>query len=259
MGFRQNVEDVGEIGLEPGIRLSLSDSLTSLSNSSGLPTSQGMDAASRPSFRKFEFLNTPSRSKRGRRGPFIGVGDGDALAAHVVQVHLVLLLDALAQVLRGVSAEKDERLLVGPETFDDAGIVELRGVGGLPADTHAALVQTVEDVNEIIEEGMTALGVADEAAERTRRIDAILREVGLDPAEAGGEHGPASSPCGRRFSSVPVQWGGRVVFSRQGSGGETGRRKGLKIPWGAIPMRVRSPPRAFRDLSTGSGPPRSAR
>src|SRR5262245_33594557 len=52
----------------------------------------------------------------------------------------------LAQVLRGLQAiQSDEhRLLVGPETFDDAGVVELGGVGGLPADTAIALVQTID-------------------------------------------------------------------------------------------------------------------
>jgi len=37
-------------------------------------------------------------------------------------------------------------------------------------------------VNEIIAEGMSALGVGDSEQDRTMRIDALLREVGLDPA-----------------------------------------------------------------------------
>jgi selenide,water dikinase len=59
----------------------------------------------------------------------------------------------LAQVLRGVSGDKkDERLLVGPETFDDAGIVELGGVEGLPADTNLALVQTVDYFPPVVDD-----------------------------------------------------------------------------------------------------------
>ncbi|MCC6534632.1 MAG: dipeptide ABC transporter ATP-binding protein [Burkholderiales bacterium] len=37
-------------------------------------------------------------------------------------------------------------------------------------------------VSEILDEGMSALGVGSTAGERARRIDALLREVGLDPA-----------------------------------------------------------------------------
>jgi selenide,water dikinase len=55
-------------------------------------------------------------------------------------------------VLRGVSTGKDERLLVGPETFDDAGIVELRGVEGLPPDTQVALVQTVDYFPPVVDD-----------------------------------------------------------------------------------------------------------
>ncbi len=55
-------------------------------------------------------------------------------------------------MLRGVSTGKDERLLVGPETFDDAGIVELRGVEGLPADTQVALVQTVDYFPPVVDD-----------------------------------------------------------------------------------------------------------
>jgi selenide,water dikinase len=58
----------------------------------------------------------------------------------------------LAQVLRGVSGPRDERLLVGPETFDDAGVVELGGAGGLPADTNVALVQTVDYFPPVVDD-----------------------------------------------------------------------------------------------------------
>lgn len=58
----------------------------------------------------------------------------------------------LAQVLRGVSGPKDERLLVGPETFDDAGVVALRGVGDLSLATHTALVQTVDYFPPVVDD-----------------------------------------------------------------------------------------------------------
>jgi selenide,water dikinase len=58
----------------------------------------------------------------------------------------------LAHVLRGIQAGSGGRLLVGPETFDDAGIVELRGVGGLPGDSHAALVQTVDYFPPVVDD-----------------------------------------------------------------------------------------------------------
>jgi selenide,water dikinase len=58
----------------------------------------------------------------------------------------------LAQVLRGLSDQKDEHLLVGPETFDDAGVVELAGVEGLPAGTDLALVQTVDYFPPVVDD-----------------------------------------------------------------------------------------------------------
>src|SRR5438477_3885982 len=58
----------------------------------------------------------------------------------------------LAQVLRGVSGEKDERVLVGPETFDDAGVVELGNVEGLSAGTNVALVQTVDYFPPVVDD-----------------------------------------------------------------------------------------------------------
>ncbi len=58
----------------------------------------------------------------------------------------------LAHVLRGIQAGSGGRLLVGPDTFDDAGIVELRGVGGLPGDSHVALVQTVDYFPPVVDD-----------------------------------------------------------------------------------------------------------
>ncbi len=58
----------------------------------------------------------------------------------------------LAHVLRGLQGQGDERMLVGPETFDDAGVVELGGVEGLPADTNLALVQTVDYFPPVVDD-----------------------------------------------------------------------------------------------------------
>jgi len=58
----------------------------------------------------------------------------------------------LAHVLRGLQGSGDGRMLVGPETFDDAGVVELAGVEGLPADTNLALVQTVDYFPPVVDD-----------------------------------------------------------------------------------------------------------
>src|SRR3982751_2514622 len=58
----------------------------------------------------------------------------------------------LAQVLRDVSATSGGRLLIGPETFDDARIVSLAGAGGLPADSTLALVQTIDYFPPVVDE-----------------------------------------------------------------------------------------------------------
>jgi len=50
----------------------------------------------------------------------------------------------LTQVLRDVQREADDRLLVGPQTVDDAGVVLLGEADGMPAGTSIALVQTVD-------------------------------------------------------------------------------------------------------------------
>ncbi len=43
-------------------------------------------------------------------------------------------------------------MLVGPESFDDAGIVALGGVEGLPTDTQLALVQTIDYFPPIVDD-----------------------------------------------------------------------------------------------------------
>ncbi|MBI5363208.1 MAG: selenide, water dikinase SelD [Planctomycetes bacterium] len=58
----------------------------------------------------------------------------------------------LAQVLRGVNATSGGRLLIGPDSFDDAGIVSLAGAPGLPADCDAALVQTIDYFPPVVDD-----------------------------------------------------------------------------------------------------------
>jgi selenide,water dikinase len=58
----------------------------------------------------------------------------------------------LTQVLRGFSKRDDPRLLVGPQTVDDAGVVLLGESEGLPAGTKTALVQTVDYFPPIVDD-----------------------------------------------------------------------------------------------------------
>jgi selenide,water dikinase len=58
----------------------------------------------------------------------------------------------LAHVLRGFSGGGDGRLLVGPETFDDAGVVELGRAEGLPAGVRLCLVQTVDFFPPVVDD-----------------------------------------------------------------------------------------------------------
>ena len=61
----------------------------------------------------------------------------------------------------------DERLLIGPESFDDAGVVRLGQGEGLSADDRLALVQTVDffppvvDDPRLFQPGGTDRGTAD--------------------------------------------------------------------------------------------------
>jgi selenide,water dikinase len=57
----------------------------------------------------------------------------------------------LAHVLRDIVAT-DTRVLVGPETFDDAGIVALAGVGDVPGDSRTCLVQTVDYFPPVVDD-----------------------------------------------------------------------------------------------------------
>lgn len=58
----------------------------------------------------------------------------------------------LAQVLRDVTDRADERLLVGPQTLDDAGVVVLGAREGLPAGVGLALVQTVDFFPPVVDD-----------------------------------------------------------------------------------------------------------
>jgi len=58
----------------------------------------------------------------------------------------------LAQVLRGVIGEADERLLVGPTTVDDAGVVALGPAAGFAELHDLALVQTVDYFPPVVDD-----------------------------------------------------------------------------------------------------------
>ena len=58
----------------------------------------------------------------------------------------------LAQVLRGVLKPADERLLVGPQSIDDAGVVLLGEAEGVPAGSSLALVQTVDYFPPVVDD-----------------------------------------------------------------------------------------------------------
>jgi selenide,water dikinase len=55
-------------------------------------------------------------------------------------------------VLRGLGSDPDERLLVGPQTMDDAGVVLLGQAEGLPAGSRLALVLTVDFFPPVVED-----------------------------------------------------------------------------------------------------------
>lgn len=58
----------------------------------------------------------------------------------------------LTQVLRDTLKGGDERLLIGPEGIDDAGVVGLGEAEGVPADCEAALVQTVDYFPPVVDD-----------------------------------------------------------------------------------------------------------
>jgi len=58
----------------------------------------------------------------------------------------------LAQVLRDVLRPADERLVVGPSSIDDAGVVLIGEADGLPAGASVALVQTVDYFPPVVDD-----------------------------------------------------------------------------------------------------------
>jgi selenide,water dikinase len=58
----------------------------------------------------------------------------------------------LAQVLRDVLRPADERLIVGPDSIDDAGVVLLGEAEGLPRGSSIALVQTVDYFPPVVDD-----------------------------------------------------------------------------------------------------------
>ena len=55
-------------------------------------------------------------------------------------------------MLRDLFGAGDERLLVGPESLDDAGVVLLGEGEGLPAGSRVALVQTVDFFPPVVDD-----------------------------------------------------------------------------------------------------------
>jgi selenide, water dikinase len=58
----------------------------------------------------------------------------------------------LAQVLRGLAGQVDERMLVGPQSFDDAGVFVLGQAEGLPKGAKVALVQTIDFFPPVVDD-----------------------------------------------------------------------------------------------------------
>jgi selenide,water dikinase len=58
----------------------------------------------------------------------------------------------LGDMLRALIAQRDPRLLVGPETCDDAGVVEVGSAQGLPAGVRLGLVQTVDFFPPVVDD-----------------------------------------------------------------------------------------------------------
>lgn len=54
--------------------------------------------------------------------------------------------------MRGLQLEADDRLLVGPETLDDAGVVVLREGEGMPPGSAIGLVQTVDFFPPVVDD-----------------------------------------------------------------------------------------------------------
>jgi len=58
----------------------------------------------------------------------------------------------LGEMLRALIAQRDPRLLVGPETCDDAGVVEVASAQGLPPGLRLGLVQTVDFFPPVVDD-----------------------------------------------------------------------------------------------------------
>lgn len=58
----------------------------------------------------------------------------------------------LAQVLREILPEHDDRLVVGPQSLDDAGVLRLGKADGLPPGVEIGLVQTVDFFPPVVDD-----------------------------------------------------------------------------------------------------------
>ena len=101
----------------------------------------------------------------------------------------------LAQVLREVNVGADERLLVGPQTFDDAGVVLVDG-------GRTGLVQTVDYFPPIVDDPYIYGQIA-----ATNSLSDIYA-MGGKPVTAMNVVGmPAMPPKARRCSPVALPTG----------------------------------------------------
>jgi selenide,water dikinase len=105
----------------------------------------------------------------------------------------------LAQVLRGLGDEQDERLLVGPDTMDDAGVVQVEGV---------ALVQTVDFFPPVVDD--------------PRLYGAIAAANALSDVYAMGGRPVSALTLASFPTSFPEDWMGEILLGGFGKVHEAG-------------------------------------
>lgn len=103
----------------------------------------------------------------------------------------------LAQVLRGHSEGKGERLLVGPEAFDDAGVVSLGQAEGLPSGCTLHLVQTVDFFPPVVD--------------RPRWYGAIAAANALSDVYAMGGRAISALTLASFPKQFPEDWMGEIL------------------------------------------------
>lgn len=99
----------------------------------------------------------------------------------------------------------------------------LHAIGNLPSKRAVLVSSNIQYAAGQLAETLDPYGV------RVFREESVAHDWLFDPAERG------------RFQG---QSGEVVIINVSGRSGGTGRRAGLKIPWGSNPVRVRFPPPA---------------